>query len=233
MTLDKFYREITAKIAQNGIKTAELDAKILIMHHLDYDLGDFILNAHQDIPEKQQKAILSDANKRINGQPVSSILQKTEFWGLEFKTTQHTLDPRPDTETLIEAALKWLNHVDYTDKEITICDLGTGTGCIPIALLHELPNARAVAVDISKEALDVARHNAKQHKMSERIEFIQGSWMNDLDDYKFHLITSNPPYITNQEIEKLDIEVKNHDPVLALSGGHHRDSKGCGNLPWG
>ncbi|MCI5060361.1 MAG: peptide chain release factor N(5)-glutamine methyltransferase [Alphaproteobacteria bacterium] len=238
MQLSALYAQIRQELLQNNIPNAEMEAKRLIMHHLGLDLGDFILKFGEKVDHLSLERIQEDVGKRIKGQPLSGILQKTEFWGLEFKTTGDTLDPRPDTETLIEAVLKYTltrfsrcsNHPlpqgeggDPQNGEgegIKILDLGTGTGCIPIALLSELSGARAVAVDISEKALEIARYNAQKHNMLERIEFVQGDWMKGLDDYSFDIITSNPPYIRESDIENLDKEVKNHDPILALSGGN-------------
>jgi len=159
--------------------------------------------------------------RRLAGEPLSKILGLKEFWGLEFQVNEYVLDPRPDTETLIEAVLDYVGG--RKSETLKILDLGTGTGCVPISLLSELPNATAMAIDISDEALDVARQNVQkhndQHDISDRIEFRKGSWFEGLEGQNFDIITSNPPYIPDSDIENLSKEVKNHDPVLALSGG--------------
>ena len=159
-------------------------------------------------------------SRRLTGEPLSKILGVKEFWGLELEVNQHVLDPRPDTETLIEAVLAWVDREGLRDAPLNIVDLGTGSGCIPITLLSELPNATATAVDISVEALEVAKQNAQKHKMSSRIDFHQGSWFEGLEGQDFDILTSNPPYIPESDIENLSREVKNHDPILALSGGN-------------
>ena len=152
------------------------------------------------------------------GSPFPASWGSGEFWGLTFKVTPATLDPRADTETLVTAALKRAREM--VAKPLRILDLGTGTGCIPIALLKELPNATAVAVDISADALSVSRENAARHGVADRLEFRQGSWFDAVNQGEvFDLITSNPPYIPESDIESLSKEVRNHDPIQALSGG--------------
>ena len=133
--------------------------------------------------------------------------------------TEHTLDPRADTETLIEAVLEYCQKNDLREKPLKILDLGTGTGCILIALLHELPNAYGVAVDYSIEAAKVAVSNGELNAVNERFSVMNGNWASAVDLTHFDIIVSNPPYIRDDVILELTDEVKNHDPYLALSGG--------------
>lgn len=219
MQLQDYYRQIKQQFADAGIETPDLDARALISHHTGLQQADFILLRDHLLDSKVIENIDADVQKRLKGEPVSRIMGVREFWGLEFKVTPDTLDPRPDTETLVETALKWVKSQGLDQKPIRIIDLGTGTGCIPIALLSELPLATALAVDISEAALDIARHNAEQNGVLGRMDFRQGSWMDGLEGENFDLIVSNPPYISAPEIENLSPEVKNHDPILALSGG--------------
>jgi release factor glutamine methyltransferase len=219
------------------------EAKMIIEHVSGYKAEKLITAPESIISEDQFKQIDSILSRRFNGEPLTRILGVREFWGLEFEVTPDVLDPRPDTETLVEQALKFaksvivrreatkqssddgsglprsLQSLAMTEGEFRILDLGTGTGCIPIALLSELPHAKAVAVDKSPKALDVARRNAEKHEMSNRIEFVQSDWFEGIKDQEFDLILSNPPYIAESVIENLEDEVKNHDPILALSGG--------------
>ena len=192
------------------IQTAGLDARVLIKHVCGFSDADMI-SGDKDVPKEQAVQIEALAARRAAGEPISKILEQKEFWGLTFKVTPDTLSPRPDTEILIEAALK------KTDKAqaLRILDLGTGTGCIPIAFLTELPNARAVACDLSESALKIAQENAKTHGLQDRMIFIHSNWFEKIDG-KFDLITSNPPYIPEQTRESLAPEVKNHDPDMAL-----------------
>jgi len=219
MDLETCYKNIRTQLKQANIENAAHEARYLISYYAGIDQSNFISDKDLIINKEALQAIEMALERRIAGEPLTRILGVREFWGLEFEVTPDTLDPRPDTETLIEAALKWVEKAGLTDKPIRILDMGTGTGCIPISMLSELPHATAIATDISPKALDVARKNAEKNKMSRRIEFIESDWMSALQGEQFDLILSNPPYISESVINDLSVEVKNHDPILALSGG--------------
>jgi release factor glutamine methyltransferase len=154
-------------------------------------------------------------NRRINGEPLSYIIGVREFWKDSFRVTRDTLDPRPDSEALIELALKVCPDLD---KNIKIIDFGTGTGCLLLSLLGEYKNATGVGIDISKGAIEVARENSSRVGVKERAEFINEDWQK-LNLAKFDLIISNPPYICENEIPNLSREVREHEPRLALVAG--------------
>jgi release factor glutamine methyltransferase len=156
------------------------------------------------------------AARRLAGEPVWRILGEREFWGLPFKLSPATLEPRPDSETLVEAALAALP--ERRDEALSILDLGTGTGCLLIALLSEFRMARGVGVDLSEDACATARHNAVLNGVAERTMIRQGEWTHGLSQ-RFDLIVSNPPYIPTAEIAALSRSVREHDPLLALDGG--------------
>lgn len=217
MELGIIYQDIKKKLAESGIEAPDLEAKRLIQAVMGLDSVNFITNKEKPLSKPDIDQINHYLARRLNGEPLSKILGVKEFWGLEFEVTKDTLDPRPDTETLIEAVLGWVGA--RKDETLKIIDLGTGTGCILITLLSELSNAQAIGVDISEDALAVAAKNAEKHKMSNRIKFVQGDWLVGFEDESFDLIVSNPPYIPNPDIENLSKEVKNHDPILALDGG--------------
>lgn len=190
----------------------------MIIEHVTGDGAEvFITAPDTPVSEAYQKQIKEIVERYLKGEPLTRIMGVREFWGLEFDVTSDVLDPRPDTETLIEAALKWIKA--QNKENIRILDLGTGTGCIPISLLSELPHGTAVAVDKSTEALNVACQNAEKHNVSDRTKFVQGDWFDGLEGQEFDLIVSNPPYISDSVIQNLDDSVKNHDPFMALSGG--------------
>lgn len=191
------------------------EARLLIAHHTGFQWVDILTNPDQAIPEAIHSKIQDDLKRRLNGEPLSRIHATREFWGLKFMLSRETLDPRPDTEVLVERALAHFG--DHPPAKIL--DLGTGSGCILIALLTEWKNARGVAVDLSPGALETARRNAQNHKVADRIHFICGSWNDSLNE-EFDLIVSNPPYIKHHDIKNLDAEVQNHDPILALDGGN-------------
>ena len=189
--------------------------RILLAHQLNQSLE--FLWAHPEtlVAGKEQEIFWEQLKKLTEGMPLSRLLGKREFWGMEFELSGETLDPRPDSETLIEAVMK--NEPDRS-KKLRILDLGTGTGCLIISLLKEYSHASGVAVDQSEEALTTARKNAKIHHVEERLTFHRGDWFSALKD-KFDVIISNPPYISEDDYEALDLNVKNHDPQKALLAG--------------
>ncbi len=156
------------------------------------------------------------ATRRLAGEPVWRILGEREFWGLPFRLGPATLEPRPDSETLVEAALAALS--DRRDDALSILDLGTGSGCLLIALLSEFRAARGVGVDLSEDACAMARGNAALNGVTDRTVIRQGEWTRGLSQ-RFDLIVSNPPYIPTAEIATLSPTVRDHDPRLALDGG--------------
>ncbi len=214
LDLQTLYSKTKNRLTDAGVENGALAARILIKAVCAVSETDLIAQPDKEVTTEQDALLESYVLRRLSGEPVTKILGRAEFWGLPFKVSADTLDPRADTETLVEAALERFKD----NPPATILDLGTGTGCIPIALLHEWPNARAVAVDISEKALVVAQENAQMNGVDDRITFVQSDWCEKLSG-PFDLIVSNPPYIPNQDVESLSAEVKNHDPVLALAGG--------------
>ena len=218
-TLQQLVQDIKSAFNEGGMDISVHDIKMMIEHVTGHGEEVFIMDPDIIISAGHKNELDKMVARRISGEPLTRIMGVREFWGLEFEVTPDTLDPRADTETLVEMALSWVRKVKLADKPIRILDLGTGTGCIPIALLSELPNATAVAVDYSYDAACVARRNIQKHKMSDRLQVVQGDWMSALKSGSLDLIVSNPPYISNEVIHNLDVEVKNHDPFLSLSGG--------------
>lgn len=219
-TYNALYQSIKSDLRQiTGIKTPDLDARVLICEYAGFDQAEFIVSAHKPIDKRVEAKIIDAVQRRTQGEPISKIIGRREFWGMDFIVTPDTLSPRPETEIIIEQALEWLKRQGRLNDPLRLLDLGTGTGCIPIALLSELPNATAVCADISPAALDVARQNAGKHAVINRLSFIESNWFDALVGESFDLITSNPPYIEESSRESLPPEVLNHDPYLALFGG--------------
>ncbi len=219
-TLAALHKEITRQFDVGGIDTPELDARLIIQKRTRYEWADLMSAPDAVIASAQLLQINDDFDARLTGKPLSRIYGEKEFWSLNFKVNQHTLDPRPDTEILVEAALA---HFGSAPPE-QILDFGTGTGCILIALLHEWSAAKGTGVDISGEALAVAHENANINGVDSRIEFIKSSWgecFGKESHGRFDLIVSNPPYISNQIIPNLGVEVREFDPILALDGGNN------------
>lgn len=159
-------------------------------------------------------AVTELMNRRLSGESVARIIGHREFYGLEFALSAATLEPRPDTELLVDLALEALPMGGR------IFDLGTGSGCIPIAILFNRPDASGVATDINPLALEMAGQNAERNGVAERLQLRQGDWFGALaEGSRFDLILSNPPYIASSVVETLSPEVKDFDPRLALDGG--------------
>ena len=212
------------KLKNIGIETANLDCRLLLSKSLNRN---FTLYNHEniDISKNEIKKFQSLIQKRLSGKPVSRIINKRNFWKKEFKINHATLDPRSDSETLIESVLK-----HYTDKLqfLKILDLGSGSGCLGLSLLGEFPNSEVSFFDISKQSLEIVKINALNFGFSERSKYIHADWkIRDWDKklieienrIEFDIVISNPPYIPTDEINALQIEVKKHDPFLALNGG--------------
>jgi release factor glutamine methyltransferase len=153
--------------------------------------------------------------RRLNHEPLDKIIGKREFYKYEFKVNSQVLSPRPDTEILVEKAISLINK----DESIRVLDLGTGSGCIILSILKDCPNVIGTAVDISPKSLEIARQNAYDLKVDDRVEFLEGSWNDIQFTSQYDVIVSNPPYIPTKEIEDLDVEVKKYDPMHALDGG--------------
>lgn len=193
-----------------GIDTPERDARRLLAHAAGIPPDRVTLLLTEDLDEDRADAFRALVARRAAREPVSQILGRRDFFGLSFRVTRDTLDPRPETEILVEAALaRPFEH---------ILDLGTGTGCILLSCLFNRPAARGLGVDISAAALDVARENAAALGLSDRVEFVQSDWFANVQG-RFDLIVSNPPYIAQDEMAGLSPEVRDWEPHLALSPG--------------
>ncbi|MBL6935946.1 MAG: peptide chain release factor N(5)-glutamine methyltransferase [Alphaproteobacteria bacterium] len=215
LTLDRALAEAARELGEAGIGKARHEARLLAAHVLGVT-PEAVLREPQSLFHGEQAAGFRNCvTERAARRPMSQIIGNREFWSLSFRVTAETLDPRPDSETLIEAVLETV-----TDREapLRILDLGTGTGCLLLALLSELPNASGVGVDVSAEALEVARGNGEALGLAERADFTVGDWGKEVEE-SFHVIVSNPPYIPSAEISGLEPEVARYEPRLALDGG--------------
>lgn len=178
------------------------------------------LNFERKLSDKELEGFREFIKRRGQREPLQHIVGSTSFCGLELAVNRHVLIPRPETELLAEKGWTFLNSANTQASTLSAVDLGTGSGCLGIALAVHCPGAQVVATDISAEALELARRNAARHNVLERIEFFQGDAFTALGASKlFDLIISNPPYIPTAEIQTLQIEVREHDPREALDGG--------------
>jgi len=216
-TVETARRALAKKLHAAGIDSAELDARLLMGAALQLDLTGLITSISRRLATSETLALDGFARRRIAGEPVARILGWKEFWGLPLKLSASTLVPRPDTETVVEAALENARGL-APDRPLRIADIGTGSGAILLALLHELPHAFGIGTDISPEALRTARSNAVNLKLSSRAAFVACDYAAALSD-AFDLVVSNPPYVRSSDIAGLATEVRDHDPRPALDGG--------------
>jgi len=202
----------TQRLTAAGSDTPTLDARLLLQAATGLTREDLILGPDRQPTPAQRACFESFIARREAHEPVSRILGEREFYGRAFRVTPDTLDPRPDTETLIEAALPLMA------KGARLLDLGTGTGAIAITLLAERPDASGTATDLSPAALAVARENAARLGVADRLTLVEGSWFVPVAG-TFDIVLSNPPYIPSGDIASLSPDVRQFDPALALSGG--------------
>ncbi|HPF46981.1 MAG: peptide chain release factor N(5)-glutamine methyltransferase [Alphaproteobacteria bacterium] len=216
-TLQDIKKEVIQKLADHFIEDPAFETKLLIVHSLKISALDYALENNRIFNDSEYKELMALVELRAQRMPMSQIFGEKEFWSLTFKVTKDTLTPRPDSETLIEAAL---NKLDDNNKQYRILDLGTGTGCLLLTLLSERPNATGLGIDISEEALVVAKENAANLNLAARADFHLSNWTDNIENSeKFDLIISNPPYIGLDERETLPPEVVNYEPEMALFSG--------------
>jgi release factor glutamine methyltransferase len=227
-----------AKLREAGVPSFTLSAELLLLHVATRDRTWLYSHPEENLPQEITDRFFALIARRAEGEPTQYLTGKQEFWGLEFEVTPDVLIPRPETEHVIEVALDRLalrelraGRPQKTIGEgLRIADIGTGSGCIAIALAKELPKAEFVATDISRAALEVAGRNAVRHGVGGRIRFVQGDllersgeeWMTSGESavpLLFDLVASNPPYIGRREEPTLAREVRDHEPEIALFGG--------------
>ncbi|MBB6252484.1 peptide chain release factor N(5)-glutamine methyltransferase [Nitrospirillum iridis] len=206
-----------ARLAAAGCASPRLDVRLLAEQALGWSRTALLLDGDREVPAEARATLDRLLDRRAAREPVSRILGKREFWSLEFQLAPDTLDPRPDTETLVEAALR---HLPGGDRPRRLLDLGTGSGCILLALLSELPGAWGLGVDIAPGAARAAAANAGRLGYAGRSAWMVGGWADALAmDGRFDAVVSNPPYIPAADIAGLEPEVRTFDPRRALDGG--------------
>ena len=200
-------------LKEKNISTHILDSELLLSKSLKKTREEILINLKENLNEK----VLVDFNnyliRRSKNEPVAYLLGEKEFWSRKFFVNKDTLIPRPETELLVDKLVSL-----FKKKRMTILDIGTGTGCIIISLLIELKNSNGIAIDISKEAITVAKKNSNKFNLSNRIKFLHKSFK-EFYGKKFDLIVSNPPYIKRKDIKNLSDDIKKFEPKMALDGG--------------
>jgi len=226
-------KEGMARLRAAEVPSHTLAAELLLMHSLGRDRTWLYTNSEAKLEPSLAEKYFGLIARRASGEPTQYLTGKQEFWGLEFEVTPAVLIPRPETEHIVEVALERLGErgikidirTGQPNPALRVADAGTGSGCLAVALAYELPHAEIFATDISAAALEVARHNADRHGVSDRIHFVEC----DLLDFSaspliphpssFDLIVSNPPYVARNEAATLQREVREHEPHAALFGG--------------
>lgn len=218
LAIREVLRRLTQRFDAGLIETPALDARRLVAAALGATASDLLRDPERRLTSSESGLLEGYAQRRLRHEPVSRILGLRAFYGRDFIVTPATLDPRPCSETLIEAVLHVAAEEGWTKKPIRIVDIGTGTGCLVLTLIAELPRATGLATDISREALETARNNAARLGLLERVEFEERRYLDGLDE-RFDVLISNPPYISTGEISGLEAEVRDFDPLAALDGG--------------
>jgi release factor glutamine methyltransferase len=213
--IDALIGAAAARLQTAGIEAPAREARLLLGHASGLGATRIMAYPEQEIPPDAAQAFDRLVDRRVAREPVSRILGHREFWSLDFTVTPATLDPRPDSETIVEAAL---DRVADRNARLNVIDFGTGTGCLLLALLSELPQAFGIGVDRSEAAARVAAENARRLGFAGRAQFIVSDWASALAG-TVDLVVSNPPYIPAGDIAGLEPEVRGHDPLAALIGG--------------
>lgn len=217
-TVAGLLQEVRARFAEADLDDPATEARILVGGLLHLSSTELLTRGSEGVLPEDVMVARGAIGRRLNHEPVHRILGEREFYGLSLRLSPATLEPRPDTEILVDTMLPHVRRLESESGNVHILDLGTGTGAICLALLHECPQATGVGSDISGEALEIARGNAERNGLAPRFITAQGSWFDAIHE-RFHVIVSNPPYIASNVISTLAPEVKDFDPPAALDGG--------------
>ena len=201
-------------LKESKISSYILDSELLLSKTLNKSREEILTNLDQIISEESISVFEKYLKRRKNKEPIAYIIEKKEFWSKSFKVSKDTLIPRPETELLVDELIKI-----FSGKQISILDIGTGSGCIIISLLSNLEKSFGTGIDISRDAILIAKKNAKKHQLKNRVKFFKKSTDN-LFGKKFDLIVSNPPYIEKKDIKNLSDDIKKYEPIMALDGGN-------------
>ena len=223
MILSEIKKKLSKNFSISGIDTAELDARLILKEILSFDDKELIIKENYNIPEGIIREIFAIEKRRLKGEPISKIFKKRDFYKSKFIISNDVLDPRPETELIVEIANKYIKKNDVKN----ILDLGTGSGCILLSVLKENKMINGLGIDLSKEAINIAQKNSKKLQVEKQSNFLISNWMESIN-FKFDIVVSNPPYIPSKDIKKLSKDVKKFDPLISLDGGE--DGLSCYRL---
>lgn len=218
LSLQSVQARAAQALRRSGVETAALDARALLKSATGLPFEALIVKGREPIGPDSERRFEDYVVRRLAGEPVSRIRGTREFYGRDFRIDPHTLDPRPDTETLVAAVLDLVERENLSGRPLRLLDLGTGSGCILLTLLAELPEATGVGADRCAGALRVAQDNAEALGVADRARFVAANWFDGLTG-RYDIVVSNPPYIPSAEIDGLAPEVARYDPKAALDGG--------------
>ena len=214
MNIENTLNNAVRILNKSKIKNSILDSEILLSQVINRDRKYIFLNSKKNLKQKYLKNFNNLIVRRRKGEPVAYLINKKEFWKQSFYVDQNVLIPRPDTELIIEQVLKLF----LKNSKLQILDIGTGSGCILLSLLKEMPNCNGIGIDISKKSINISKYNAKMLQLTNKVKFYQS----DVDNFKigkYDLIVSNPPYIEELSLKYLENDVIYFEPKLALNGG--------------
>ena len=217
-SLRELMRSASRALAEAGVETPERDARLLAAAAIGCGAAELISQPERPVDEAAGRRMADFVRRRCLREPVTRILGFREFYGRSFALSPATLDPRPDSEVLIEAVLQYVAAKGWRDRALRILDVGTGSGCLLVTLLAELPAAAGVGTDISQPALDIAAMNARRFDMSGRAKYMHANALEGVEG-PFDILVCNPPYIVSGDIPGLEPEVRDFDPPAALDGG--------------
>jgi release factor glutamine methyltransferase len=215
LTLVKAWTAAKDRLKEAGIDQPSIDARLMLEVAADVTRTDIVTDPYRELTPEQQATLEDYLARRARREPVSHIIGRKGFWKILLQVNKNVLTPRPETEVIVDEALKAFPE----NMAFSMLDLGVGSGTILLAVLAERPAAKGLGIDASSEALAVARDNAASLDLNNRAAFMHGDWTAGLGDAGFDLVVSNPPYIATDVIDTLEPEVRDHEPRLALDGG--------------
>ena len=214
MNIEQTLNKAVSILFENNIQNPYLDSEILLSKAINKDRKYILLNSKENLKTVYLNKFYNFIKRRKKGEPIAYIINKKEFWKDTFYVNKNVLIPRPDTELIVEQALKYSSK----DSQLQILDIGTGSGCILLSILNERPNFYGTGIDISKKTITICKYNAKMLKLTNRVKFYNSD-VDNFENGKYDMVVSNPPYIEFNNLKYLEKDVVNFEPKLALSGG--------------